>query len=111
VPTPMSETLQSDQVGEILHFDYMYMGPSQSGEMYWLILKDDAASYIWLIACKRADTETTVRALMNGLRLLEYRLFGCLTKGRILRMRSSWLGTASYALLLAYIHTQGKWNC
>jgi hypothetical protein len=28
VPTPMSETLHSDQVGEILHFDYMYMGPS-----------------------------------------------------------------------------------
>jgi RNase H-like domain found in reverse transcriptase/Integrase zinc binding domain len=32
VPTPMSETLHSDQVGEILHFDYMYMGPSRSGE-------------------------------------------------------------------------------
>jgi hypothetical protein len=43
----------------------MYMGPSRSGEMYSLILKDDAASYIWLIACKRADAETPVRALMQ----------------------------------------------
>jgi hypothetical protein len=62
---PFAETLHSDKPGEILHFDFLYMGPSLTGELYALILKDDASMYTWLIAAKRADADTVVNALMQ----------------------------------------------
>jgi Integrase core domain len=62
---PFAETLHSDKPGEILHFDFRYMGPSLTGELYALILKDDASMYTWLIAAKRADADTAVNALMQ----------------------------------------------
>jgi hypothetical protein len=65
MPVPFAETLHSDKPGEILHFDFLYMGPSLTGELYALVLKDDASMYAGLIAAKGADADTVVNALMQ----------------------------------------------
>jgi RNase H-like domain found in reverse transcriptase len=64
VPVPHAETIHTDEPSRILHFDYLYLGPSRSVERYCLIFKDDATAYVWLFACKKADAATTVQALM-----------------------------------------------
>jgi hypothetical protein len=65
MPVPFAETLHSDKPGEILHFNFLYMGPSLTGELYGLVLKGDASMYTWLIAARRADADTVVNALMQ----------------------------------------------
>lgn len=81
VPRPFAQTLHADKPNELLHFDYLYMGCSDTGEVYILILKDDASSFIWLEACKVADAETTVRVLMKWFSLFGVVPMWCSDRG------------------------------
>ena len=45
-PRPFAHTMHADRPNELLHFDYLYMNESATGEKYVLILKDDASSFI-----------------------------------------------------------------
>lgn len=65
VPRPLESQLYADRVGELLHFEYPYVGESSSEHEYVLILKDDFSGYVYLLPCKVADAETTSAVLME----------------------------------------------
>jgi len=61
----MGHALHSDRPNEIIHFDYLYMGPSDQGMQYVLIIKDDASAFVWLEPCTATDAESTVEVLLR----------------------------------------------
>lgn len=65
MPVPWAPTLHATRPGEATHFDFLYMGPSTTGENYTLILKDDAGKYVWLRPTKSADAATTAESLSD----------------------------------------------
>jgi Integrase zinc binding domain len=65
MPRPLGEAIHADKPNEVLHFDYLYMGPSNKEDQYLLILKDDLSGYVWLTASPSADSETTADALVR----------------------------------------------
>ena len=67
VPRPMGHTLHADLPNEVIHFDFLYMGPSDTGQKYALILKDDASSFLSLEAYDGADVTAAVESLMRWL--------------------------------------------
>ncbi len=62
-PRPMGHAMHADKNNELFHFDFLYIGPSTTGEFYSLILKDDASSFIWLECCEAADADSTLEGL------------------------------------------------
>ncbi len=48
VPRPLLSTTHASKPNELIHFDYLSMGSSQSGHKYVLVIKDDLSSYSWL---------------------------------------------------------------
>lgn len=62
---PLGSQVHADRVGELLHFDYLYVGESSNLKTYILILKDDFSGYCFLRACEKADAETTAEVLME----------------------------------------------
>lgn len=63
IPRPLAATLHASRPNEVLHFDYLYMGGSDSGEIYVLVLKDDFSGYAWLEPTKSANAEHTASTL------------------------------------------------
>ena len=55
----------ANKVGEILHFDYMYIGESKSSKEHILLLKDDLSGYVFQRAYRKEDAETTADVLMD----------------------------------------------
>jgi hypothetical protein len=47
------------------HFDFLCIGPNISGCTYVVILKDDHTNYAWLRACKNADGDSAVQAILE----------------------------------------------
>ncbi|OWZ02461.1 hypothetical protein PHMEG_00025967, partial [Phytophthora megakarya] len=66
-PRPWGEGIHSEKTNEVLHWDYLFMGKPASGEVYLLVLKDDASNFVWLTPCANADAETTYAALVDWL--------------------------------------------
>ena len=65
IPRPMGHALHAEKPNEIIHFDYLYMGASSSGEECTLIIKDDLSTYIWLLPAKETDAETSADCLLK----------------------------------------------
>jgi hypothetical protein len=63
------QTLLATVLHQLLHFDFLYVGPSISGCTYVLILKDDHTNYAWLRACKNADGDSAVQAILEMQRI------------------------------------------
>lgn len=63
--------MHTDKVGELLHFDYIYIGKSSDEKEYILILKDYFSRCVFLLSCANADTETNAEVL------IEYLLHSC----------------------------------
>lgn len=63
VPRPLMSTFHASKPNELLHFDYLYMGQSDSAILYLLVLKDDFSGYIWLVPSESADSETAANAI------------------------------------------------
>jgi RNase H-like domain found in reverse transcriptase/Reverse transcriptase (RNA-dependent DNA polymerase)/Integrase zinc binding domain len=63
-PRPWGEALHAEKPNEILHMDFLYMGNSELGYKYLLLLKDDLSGYLWLVPCEAANAAATVNALM-----------------------------------------------
>jgi Integrase core domain len=59
------QTLHATLPNQLLHFDFLYIGPSISTCTYVLILKDDHTNYAWLRACKNADGDSAVQAILE----------------------------------------------
>ena len=64
-PRPFAHTMHADRPNQLLHFDFLYMNESRTGEKYVLILKDDASSFIWLRPSEAPDAETATQALLE----------------------------------------------
>ena len=64
-PRPFAQTTHADRPNELLHFDYLYMDESVTGEKYIFIMKDDASSFVWLKPSEAPDAENAVKALLD----------------------------------------------
>jgi hypothetical protein len=65
IPRPLGEALHATKPNEVIHFDYLYMGPSTDDAKYVLIVKDDYSSYVWQKQCKKVDADNTVSVLIE----------------------------------------------
>lgn len=63
IPRPLSSGVHATNPGQILHFDYLYLGQSSGEERYVLVLKDDLSSYCWLEPVNGATAENAVTHL------------------------------------------------
>lgn len=63
IPRPLSLTLHASRPNEVLHFDYLYLGGSETGDMYVLVLKDDLSGYCWLEETCSANAEHAASTL------------------------------------------------
>jgi Integrase core domain/Integrase zinc binding domain len=64
-PRPLGEALHATRPNEVIHFDFLYLGPSDVGLKYFLLIKDDLSGYVWLIPSQAADAATVVDALLS----------------------------------------------
>jgi transposase InsO family protein len=62
---PLGEALHADKPNELLHFDYVYMGKSDDGYEYLLVIKDDASKFVWLLPAKSADSGFVADSLIQ----------------------------------------------
>ena len=65
VRRPLGTQIHAERVGELLHFDFLYVGESTNHMEYVLLLKDDFSGYCFLRACQKADAATTAEVLME----------------------------------------------
>ena len=65
IPRPLSHAMHADRPNELLHFDFLYLGPSESDQLYCLVVKDDASSFVWLEPCAAADSQHVVEVLLR----------------------------------------------
>lgn len=65
MPRPLGEAMRSTKPNELIHWDYIYMGQSDEGFVYLLVIKDDASHFVRLHLCTTADAATTYDALMD----------------------------------------------
>lgn len=63
IPRPFGHAIHATKPNEVIHFDYCYLGKSNIGPVYVLIVKDDLSSYTWLFPCDAPNTENVVDAL------------------------------------------------
>lgn len=63
---PLAEALHGEKLDEVLHSDFLYMGPSEGSNIKYLLLaKDDLRSHIWLYLCDSAVSDAATSALGN----------------------------------------------
>lgn len=64
IPKPLATVLDSQWPNEVIHMDFLYMGPTEKTNLkYVLLLKDDLTSYSWLMPFQNQDSEAAVSAL------------------------------------------------
>ncbi len=72
VPRPLRSAIHGTHPNEILHMDYLYMGPGVDDKKYLLVLRDDLSSYVWLWSAGSCTSEHAEDALSNWIGA-----FGC----------------------------------
>ncbi|GMF51704.1 unnamed protein product [Phytophthora fragariaefolia] len=65
VPIPLDMGLHAEKPNELIHFDYLYIGPSLMEFTYVLVVKDDATHFLRLYPCVIADADITYDCLMD----------------------------------------------
>jgi RNase H-like domain found in reverse transcriptase/Reverse transcriptase (RNA-dependent DNA polymerase) len=65
IPRPWAECEPLPDRNEELHFDYLFIGDSDTGERYILVLKDGASPYCMLRAAVSADAKTTALTILE----------------------------------------------
>lgn len=73
MPRPLSTAIHGTWPNEVVHMDYLYMGPSSKGPTYLLILKDDLSSFVWLWPTDSANSGSAADALTTWIGS-----FGCM---------------------------------
>jgi hypothetical protein len=64
-PRPLGEALHASQPNGLIHWDFLYMGESKSGETYLLVVKDDASKLVWLFPTKDATAVFVKQCLLQ----------------------------------------------
>ena len=77
----MEHVLHADNPSEIVHFELLFMGESDSGEAYILIRKDDASGFVCLELCTAVDSEMAVQTLMKWFSLVAIVLMWIFDRG------------------------------
>lgn len=67
VPRPLGTALHGSRPNEVVHIDYLYMGPGTNSMHYTLIIRDDLSSYVWLWATTSCTSEAAAEALSSWL--------------------------------------------
>lgn len=64
IPRPLGTALHGSRPNEVLHCDYLFMGPSHAGDRYVLIVRDDLSSHcsFWPTTSPTADSATEALA-------------------------------------------------
>ena len=84
---PLGQSLHADKPNHLIHFEYSYIGPSNIGDTYVLIIKDEFSSYVWLVPCHTADASTNADGLIRWFAALKQYRSGFWTKFLTLRTR------------------------
>ncbi len=63
IPRPLAHGLHGERPNEVLHADFLYMGPGIEGKKYILIIRDDLSSYVWLWPTDSATSEAAADAI------------------------------------------------
>lgn len=63
VPRPLGHQTNAERVSELLHFDFLYIGESNTGQEYILILKDDFSGHVYLRSTEKAYATTAASIL------------------------------------------------
>ena len=67
-PRPFATQLHATERGQVVHFDFMYIGRPPEGYaheyVYVLVIKDDFSGLVEVVPCESADAETTAEALI-----------------------------------------------
>lgn len=74
ITCPMGHGLHGHNLNEIIHFDLLFMGKSDSGQVFILILKGGTSGFVWPEPCTAFDSGTAVRPLVIWFSLFEIRL-------------------------------------
>jgi transposase InsO family protein len=61
----MGEVLHAVKPNDMIHFDWCYIGASEAGPKYILVIKDDCTKYVMLFARASADAKTTKECLLQ----------------------------------------------
>ena len=73
ITRPLPSALHGSRPGEVVHMEFLYLGPSTTGQLYVLILRDDFSSFVWLFSGNTADSDTAVDAIVQWIGT-----FGCM---------------------------------
>ena len=65
IPRPFGPAHFGTKPNDLLQFDYLDLGPSQSGEKYFLMLKDDHSSYCRLFAFADTSADNAAQAIID----------------------------------------------
>lgn len=68
IPRPLSTTLHATFPNQVVHFDYLYLGPSSGEEKYALGIKCDLSSYLWLLPYCSANSENSADGIAKWIR-------------------------------------------
>lgn len=66
-PRPLGHQLHAERVGELLHFDYLYVGKSSTQDQFIILLKNDFSGYVFLRSFKSANAKNTASTLLEYL--------------------------------------------
>lgn len=64
IPRPWGRTVQANRPNQVLHFDYLYIGPSFNGAEYILVVKDGLSQIVDLVISDSANA-SVVAATLN----------------------------------------------
>ena len=65
IPRPFGRTLQAETPSQVLHYDYIHIGPAFNDQSYVLVLKDGLTNYCELIATVVPDGAVSLQALLD----------------------------------------------
>lgn len=68
VPRPLSTTVHGTKPNQVIHFDYLFLGQSDTDNKYALVVKDDLSGYVWLDPSPNADSEHAASVLARWTR-------------------------------------------
>lgn len=65
VPRPFGPALHGTKPNDLIQFDYIELGVSNTGEKHVLMLRDDHSGYCWFYPCPDQTAESTANALLD----------------------------------------------
>lgn len=63
IPRPLGQALHGDRPNEVIHIDFLYMGPGTDGKRYILIIREYLSTYSCLWLTDEATGEAAAEAL------------------------------------------------